>query len=50
LIDETDLDFTLKVLPIELIYKATNIDWFSKFFKVRKLDERTKLQAADQFN
>jgi hypothetical protein len=50
LIDETDLDLTVKVLPIEIIYQAAQIMRLLKFFKIKKLDERTKIQAADQFN
>ncbi len=46
-IDETDLELKVKVLPIEIIYQATPIGRLSKFFKVKHLDERTKLQAED---
>jgi len=49
-IDEADLDLKVKVLPIEIIYQATPIARLAKFFKVKHLDERTKLQAQDQFN
>jgi len=42
-IDEADLVLKVKVLPIEIIYQATPIGRLTKFFKVKHLDERTKL-------
>lgn len=44
-IDETDLEVRLHMRPIEIIYRAETIGDISRFFKVKNLTEKTKLDA-----
>lgn len=41
--DETDLNVTLDIQPLEVIYRAETIGSISSFLKVKKLTDKTKL-------
>ncbi len=43
--DMIDLKLDLEVQPIEIIYRAETIGDLSRFFKVKKISDKTKLDA-----
>lgn len=50
MIDETDLELKVLLKPIEFIFQAAPIEGLSKFMKVKKISDQTKLQAEETFN
>ena len=47
--DETDLAVELDVQPIEIIYRADIVAEVIRFFKVKKLTDRSKLVAKAKY-
>ena len=47
--DTKDLKVSLEVQPLEIIYRAETVGDLTRFFKVKKLTDKTKLQAQAQY-
>ena len=47
--DTKDLKVQLEVQPLEIIYRAETVGDLTRFFKVKKLTDQTKIQAQAQY-
>lgn len=47
--DELDLDVRLEMQSLEIIYRAETVGDISRFFKVKKMTDETKLVAQAKY-
>lgn len=49
-IDETDLEVTLRLRPVEIIFRSQTIVFLSNFFKAKHLKSSTVNAAVEKLN